>query len=248
MNHRIYPKIELNVNENIDSIELLKGLELLIKDLMMIISFLIFHRVSPFGYLAKFFDNKGNLTEEITYKSSEIECGDEYIIDDHTSKFTKYFTGENISLLLNSFSNKTINEQKELKKLIFGFVSLSEKITFEYLFLKSFIVLESFCKFIKLKNKIDIPKSNKGYTQSLIEIVLGENGLETEIEKFKRSNDGIWIITTYRNDLVHFNNVEFDNELIIQEYQKLMLLNRRLILRYIASNLELFPYPKYKYE
>jgi len=216
--------------------------KLIVDDIMLIISFLLNHRMTSFGYNAELFDNENNLIETIEHKNSSKPCGKD-CLKKSGDKYLKFFTEENLSNLIEAFQNKTRHDKKNITKLLYKFLILKETEIFQAKFLSGYVLLESISKFIVK------PTSNTKNEQLIKDAIKMSN---IEIEDFeisrhrkkKPSSQNEFEITEYRDELIHFNNQEFSGHSMWVEYQKIVKVCRKLLLWIILPDLSNWGIPE----
>lgn len=237
----LFIEIETEVSNYEDRNNLLNNCEDKIKDICMMISFIINHRFSLYGWNASFLDPEGKLTETINHKIGNIGIGDEFLEERVNDNFKKYLTEKNLSLIINKYFAITANS-KLFNKIIFSFINIGEIETFEPMFLSAYSLLEGISKVIVNPVK---RVSSETLIKKAAEMANVDTGFSLSHKRTLKSSSRLeWEISEYRNYLTHFNEVEFDNHTIFEEYQKIMKLARKLIIFYIEPSLMDWPFPK----
>jgi len=232
--------IEINL-ELIDyekRIALLNELEKFIDDVILVISFIINHRFTSYAYYAQFQDENGKNTETIAYKNNNKILGNEFLKDIRNRKFLNLFKEENLSQLINTFFLRSKDDYGQIKRIFYSYITVNEIKIFEPQFLSAYFLLEAISKLIvKPQNNTNSEELIR-YAAEIMNVNL--NKYEFKISRnrlIKSTSENEWEITEYRNNLTHFNNLEFNHHEIYEEYKKIMKLCRKLILSYIEPSL-----------
>ena len=242
-NRMLHPKIRIELTKDENIIEKLNYLENIMNDSMILISFIIFKRCNVFGYTANIYDQSDKLLQVINYKTSEKGSGEDYIEEDNR-EFNNYFIEDNISKLIEAYLNLCNEEKNNFLKIIYSYLTIGELKIMEPMFKDAYHVLEAISKIIVK------PKANMN-SEELIEEACFRNSIninKIKFEEAKESNKLKWLITEYRNSLIHFNyNYEINNETLFIEFSKMMNLIRKLMISYLEPSLIEFPYPRNRY-
>lgn len=241
-NKRLYPKIEFEL-ENSDTEyikEKLKYLEDMMLDVMVIISFILFKRLNMFGYEADLLDVSQNTVQVIKYMTSLKSSGEDYIELD-TSKFNKYFNGENVSKLIMAYRNLEKEKKEKYLRLLNAFLTIRELNIFEPQFRDAYFTLSAISKIITN------PTTDPGSEELIIlacemaNIDLNQINFDKSINSEKLK----FLVSEYRNELTHYNfSLPVNYELYFKEYRKMMNLLRKLMIYYLEPSLIEFPYPR----
>jgi len=235
--------IEKNVYDIDKKIELLNQNEIFLKDILVLLSFILNHRFSFYFYKAEYFNEKGELTETFKRKEKEWVTGDEFLKERNNQDFDKYFKMENLDLLIYKFFEKE-NESKRLKKLIYSYLTIKEIKIFEPQFLLGYFLLEGISKLIIKPNSFNNCEKLIKDAASKYSIDINSYNLKTSHKRLIKSDSKYeWEITEYRNNLTHFNEEEFNFSDMIDEFIKMKKLARKLILCYIEPALSDWPEP-----
>ena len=242
--HRtLYPKIEIPIIDNENTLNKLSDLFDFMYEVMVLISFIIYKRCNVFGYEAEILGESNNLLQKIEYKTTKHGSGEDYIEDDNR-KFNNYFIEENISKLAGAYMNLSNKAKENYLKIIYAYLTIGELEIMEPMFKDAYHLLEAISKIIVE------PKINMN-SERLIEKACVNNNIDLNkirFEKAKESNKLKWLITEYRNSLIHFNyDFEIKNETLMGEFYKMMNLVRKLMLSYLVPSLIEFPYPRDRY-
>ncbi len=236
--------VRVNLSRESQVIEKLLGeYKSIVNDIMLIVSFLFNHRMSPYSFTAELLDEHGKLVESSDFKESKKLCGADCLMES-SENFKKYLSSINVSKLIENFINKEPKEKRSITILVNKFLTLGETKIFEPKFLSGYFLLEAVSKFIvNPKNIID--------SEKLIEdaVVKSEVSKEDFKMSHKRRADPKsklqFEITEYRNYLTHFNHQDtYDGQVMFEEYLKIVRLCRKLILWTICPELSLWPLPK----
>lgn len=218
---------------NSDFKELLEKSFEKINEVLLMLSFVLEHRISSFGYHARFF-SEGQLVQTIDYKESGRECGED-LLKSLSNK--NDFKNEIIEKFIQSYLK---HEQKNnIKRIIFRYLMTLETPIFEAKFLSSYSLLEGI-------SKIVVNSSERRGPEELIKSAAEKSNVDLDFIERKNSKKLKWYITEYRNYLMHFNdNLPIVWDELIKEYGKIIELSRKLILYKIASELPYISRPTY---
>jgi len=228
--------------DDINLQNILNANELIIKDMMKILSFLFNHWMMSYGYNAELLDVSKKLIESITYKNYKINSGTDYLKKANPN-FKEYFRENNLSIIIENYVNKDKLQKENIEKLINKFLSLNEIKILEAKFLSGYVLLESISK------SIVKPPCNTN-SESLIKDALVKSNIQKEEFKVSRhrvkknTSKNEFEITEYRDMLVHFNELEFEYEDMALEYDKIMRTCRRLIIWLIEPTLSNWGFPE----
>lgn len=240
----LFIEIEKKIDNYETRIDSLNQLENKIDEMLIVISFILNHRVSSYGYKADFFGDDDKLTEILELKDSKKNIGAEFLINKRKSEFDSYFIEENLNNVINSFFLKNKDDNGQIKGLLYSFITVSEIKVFQPMFLAAYFVLEGISKLI-------VKPEKNTESETLIKDAINKIGIDFNKVDFKLSRNRLrksnskleWEISEYRDNLTHFNNISFDGKEMWVEYKKIMRLNRKLILSYIEPSLSDWSYP-----
>ncbi|MBK8383760.1 MAG: hypothetical protein IPL16_18080 [Ignavibacteria bacterium] len=218
--------------------------------IMLIVSFILNHKMDWYGYKADLKNNKGRLCQFVEYKDYTKNIGDDYLFEDKQGQFEKYLTNDSLSELIKMFRQKNVTEKKKIKHFIDELILIKNKNSYKSRFIESLFLIETVCKhLIEIKN---IPVlSGKGYSmfQERIKAVLKYLQIPFSEIDFKysntltKANKKLLIITDYRNQIAHSDiNKSFSWQKSSSEYIKVMKLLRRLIFILIDPKYQNIPY------
>ncbi|MBK6771825.1 MAG: hypothetical protein IPG78_06845 [Ignavibacteria bacterium] len=224
--------------------------EKIMDDVMLIVSFILNHKMDWYGYKADLKNNKGRLCQFVEYKDYTKNIGDDYLFEDKQGHFEKYLTNDSLSELIKMFRQKNVTEKKKIKHFIDELILIKNKNSYKSRFIESLFLIETVCKhLIEIKN---IPVlSGKGYSmfQERIKAVLKYLQIPFSEIDFKysntltKANKKLLIITDYRNQIAHSDiNKSFSWQKSSSEYIKVMKLLRRLIFILIDPKYQNIPY------
>ncbi|MEO8664637.1 MAG: hypothetical protein ABI462_03995 [Ignavibacteria bacterium] len=226
---------------NQEIVEILEKYESIVEDIMLIVSFVFNHRMRSYSYYAELLDEKEKLVETIEFKESNKLCGEDYLKKSN-EEFRKFLNSDNLSKLIQHFIDKNSDDKKNITSLINKFITIGETEIFEPKFVSAYFLLEAISKFIVSENIGG---------ESLIKRAVEISKVEMEIFKISHKREEIpnskceWEITEYRNYLTHFNyQDEYDGQLMYEEYEKVLKLNRKMLLWIIYPDLSDWPLPK----
>lgn len=224
----IYPTVEIKLNK-CSIIDTVNKVEFLISDIFLIISFLLNHRITSFGYNCEIFDNDGILVDTLNYKNYNISDCEDFFINETNFKFKNDFTINTVNKFTNNFISS--KEKVSISRIINSYLSINETRIFEPKFNTSYFLLEAISKLIiKPSGKIKAEKLIlKAFEKSEID------NSEINFEPSQNSKKVNWLITEYRNNLAHSNNFECDEGIIYDEFSKIVKLSRCLIIWYLNS-------------
>lgn len=234
----LYPTIKIEFRESSFD-KVLDDLENLFDTVLLVISFLLNHRLISFEYYAVLTDDSEKIVESFLSKNFKKGFCDDYLKKINNQNFESFFIAENINLLCDKFILK--NKEKDLKRVINAFLSIDELEIFQPMFLSSYFVLEAISKLIVA------PESSIGSEDLILAAMKKAEINDSDIDFISPVNSSSikWHIYEYRNHLAHFNENEIREDLIFGEFEKIMRLTRMLILWYIEPSLKDIPFPIY---
>lgn len=204
------------------------------------ISFIIYHKVNWYSYNAYGYDETGKFTETLYYKCSKYDSGTALNVKEKHD-FYQHFKSKTLTEISNNYMKLTGTEKLKLNKIINSFLTIKSLSYFEAKFITAFSALEGICKLIKEKKNITY---NGKKTNEFIELILNKTGLKQDFKLTEDSKSMNWLITDYRNDLIHYNTVNsYDIPTLAEEFQKIMVISRKLIFWYICKKHTNFPFP-----
>lgn len=241
VNRFLYPHIGLKF-ENWEKLEEdIKESYDLIKIFMCILSLLLFKRIYSYGYNAELIDNEGGLLQETLLKNTIKKSGKDYI-EDMGLKFNNYFNSKNISDLVESFLSLDKIGRENFTRVLNAYLTIDELGVFEPRFKDSYFALEAISKLI-------VKPNGKKKSEELIIEACENAEILINFNSSLNSKKLKWLITEYRNELTHFNFVnDFEKEILVEEFYKILIILRKLIIFYLVPGLRDFPYPKDKYK
>jgi len=243
LNRSIYPEIILNIDDETDNNKIVKYYFKSVNDLFLVISLLLFYRVKSYGYNLYAYRNE-KIVYESKYRDSESKSVDDYL-NDVGSKFKKYFIGENIEILYNSYKKLDSNKLYKFNRVLYSYISLSELKILEIKFRDTYFLLCAISKLIMDNKKHNRDEELIKESCKIAEIDLAEINFEISPNKFRKPNCICeWLITEYRHELTHYNFIDYDNNKLIIEFEKMIKLLRKLILFYLEPKLKDIPYPE----
>lgn len=237
--------IEKKIFDENKKIETVNEIERILKDILVLISFILNHRFSFYNYKAKFYDENGKITETFERKRSEWTTGNEFLKESGSLyyNFKKYSTIEKISLLINNYL-ENINERDKIKELLFSYLTINEIGIFEPQFLLAFFLLEGISKLIVKPTKYYNCEKLIKEAASKYQIDIYNFDFKISHNKVKKADSKYeWEITELRNNLTHFNNDDYNLNEMYDEFVKMMKLARKLIISYIEPTLSDWPTP-----
>jgi len=243
LNRFLYPNIKIEIKDNEKISEVLKYYYNSIDRLFLIISILLFFRIKPFGYEVYAFNND-IITFESKFRESLIKSTEDYD-NDVGSKFKKYFNGENISILYNSYKKLGNIKTENYTRILNSYLSLSEIKLFEIKFRDTYFLL---CAISKVLLDVKNRKRDEDLIKESCKLAdINLENINFEISP-NRINDNKseceWLITEYRHELTHYNFIKYDKSKMYKEFEKMIILLRKLILFYLEPKLKEIPYPK----
>ncbi|MBK9334938.1 MAG: hypothetical protein IPM96_21690 [Ignavibacteria bacterium] len=87
--------------------------EKLMTDVMLIISFLFYHKMDWYGYKSELVDKNERMHEFLEYKDYTNKMGEDYLFEDEMRSFEKHFTSEIVSDLIQKYKLKKYSEKKK---------------------------------------------------------------------------------------------------------------------------------------
>lgn len=243
----ITPVIQLN--NNIPFTE--KQFHDIMQEIMLILSLIYFKRFNVFGYRIEYLNNN-KLLSTLTYRYANINCGKDFT-EDCGYKFNEFFKSKNISNLVKRYNNLENNQKERFKRIVNNYLVISEDTIFETKFKNTYIVLCAISKLII--PKLIIPDKNKPSDEDYIKkacvkakVILSVINFKESPNRTRNKNSKLeWLISEYRNELIHFNYDKYKQEEVFDEYIKMMHVLRKLIIFYLNKKLMDFPYPKDKF-
>lgn len=242
-NRCISPKIEIDLNENEELFVVLNKLEDFMYDVSLVISLFVHHRIHWFAYHAQTLDENGRLVIDNHFKTKKKLSGDDYVTK-VKDEFKKFFTGENLALAINRFRDLSVEEKEAFTRIAYGYLSIENMDILEPEFITAYSELEAISKLIVKPYQNTKPEELIKSAMSVHSISLSDFNF---IKSPKKSDKFEWLATDYRNYLIHSNNDKFDLNEIIPEYNKIMVLLRKLIFAYLEPSLKDIPYPSKEY-
>lgn len=215
--------------------------EVIIDDIMKILSYLFDHWMLSYGYYAELLDVSEKLIESKTFKNFKIDSGTDYL-QKCNFNFKEFLKEYNLSLIIENYINKDKLQKENIEILINKFLSLNEIKTLEAKFLSGYVLLESISKSIVKPNKST--KSESLINEALEISKIQKEDFKESQHRSKKKSEHEWEITEYRDMLVHFNKLEFEFEDMAIEYDKIMKTSRRLILWLIEPTLSNWGFPE----
>lgn len=241
-NRLLFPRIIKPMNNIEDIYDKLNYWEKFLDEVMLVLSLILFKRLTSFGYLAEIFSAEDESIQTIKYISTKKRSCDDYLLDNGFF-FRKYFTSENISILVESFLNLDNEKREKLLRIINAYLTISELEVFEPQFKDAYFATEAISKLIV--------ESNLG-SEELIITACKSAGIDLDSVAFEpsiKSKKLRWLISEYRNELTHFNfETYFSIDQMIDEFSKMMNILRKLIFHFLVPELKSFPYPRDKFK
>lgn len=233
-NRELFPTISTSVTSK-NYIDEINKIEILMDSVLLVVSFFLNHRINSFQFYAQLSDANSKNVETILYKNFKRgTCKD--FLDSPIHEFNLSFQEDNLSKLINKFIER--NKDKDIERLLNAFLSIDETRIFQPMFLSGYFVLEAISKIIVN------PRVKMG-SEDLISNAMEIAGINEDEISFIEPINGKkikWHIYEYRNHLAHFNESELRDDLIYTEFEKIMKLNRKLILWYIEPTLRDIPF------
>lgn len=209
------------------------------------VSLILFHRINWFQYYIYVNDENDKGVGVFYQKLYHRSTGEDYLKEISDKKIlNKYLTKDNLRLIISNMLEFNKNKRKELLRIFYSYITINEITRFEPKFLEAYFTLVAISKHIvkpdQNTNEVQLIKDAIDITK----IKLSEIDFATSMSKRKKDDvKAEWLIYEYRNNLVHFNNFEFNNDEIYKEYEKIVKLIRRLIFFSIDSSLRDFTVP-----
>lgn len=238
---KIRKKIFPNLNEK----------ERLMNDVMLIISFLFYHRMDWYGYKSELMDKNEKMHEFIEYKDYNKKMGEDYLFEDELNEFEKYFTEDILSDFIQKFRLKNRSFKKTINSFIDELISIKTKNSYKSRLIDSLFLIEAICEFITREYHIPY-NSSKSYSSYQEKIKSVINYFKIPYKKIlfnysnqKKKSRKLWFITDYRNQIAHSNiRKNFSWQKTVPEYIKVMKLIRRLIIILIEPKYQDIPFPE----
>lgn len=243
----IKPSVEIKLGNNYNLLGIVKKHKLYLDNIMLIVSFLVCNSMRSFGYTCNIYDGDNDIVQTITYNDFDIVSGEEFIEERIDGKFKEKFTGSNIGKLVRSYIKV---QTPKLTRIIHSFLTAHELTIIEVRFLSSFFVLEGICKIISQKRGIKLKnydRQTQSKTEEIIKIVCSKLGIDLNKIVFTsntKKNKFKWLISEYRNSLVHSNQLNINFDIMHRETERILMLSRKLILNYLHKPLTDFPFHK----
>jgi len=237
MYRMLYPTIELNINGNVD--ESVEELKKLFDDVLLILSLVLDNKMRCFGYFLKLYDENDKIILDYEHRITTVKSRGGFVKKHVNNKFEEIFTKEKITTLVNNFIN---HENKDLiRTSSYDLLTSQELDTFEPRLVWTIFSLEGVVKIIT--NKVgEITKFGE-----VVNLACSERYMNVDLNDYNflksENDDHRWLITDYRNNIAHFNNKKFDDEVIFDEYKKVIRLARNLLLKYLDSDKNINDYP-----
>lgn len=241
-NRIISPLIKCQIGNNENIMDKLNYFGDIMDDVMLIVSLIHFHRVNFFGYRCYIFNENNEEVRNYKCRRRGVLSGKDIIFSDNY-KFNDFLKGDSISKLINIFILLDISKKEKFKKIVNDYLTISEIEIFEHKYLAAFFALEAISKLI-------VSPTEYIKQERLIELACNYVNIDLMDYKFETPiNSSLkWLITEYRNELVHFNKtISFERNTISKEYFKLLNLVRKLIISYLDPKIKDFPYPENRY-
>jgi len=241
MMHRIlYPTLHLQLDDSIDIENKIRELRSLLEDVLLVLSVILDNKMRCFGYIINLFGENDKIIVEQEFRSTTISSGKDFVKDHLNHEFEKLFAKDKIVELVNNFVN---HKNKELlRDASYDLLTSQELKIFEPQLVWTIFSLEGISKiiadkindyWIKFEDVVRLACDSNHMNIDLVEY----DFLASEIDTKK------WLITDFRNNIAHFNNKEFDNDVIYDEYKKVLRLARNLLLKYLDSDKHINDYP-----
>lgn len=243
--HRmLYPKIEIDLTDDMDINSILNEYKEFMEEVVLVLSFLLFHRFNIYGYEAKIYDKENNIIQDIDYRYTKKKSGIDCIFKDNI-EFNKYFNGDNVSKLIESFIALDNDKKQNFSRLIYSILTIKDLEIFEPKFKDTFYVLEAISKLIVKPDGNISTEELIAKACEIAKVPLNSINFLPSVKSKKLK----LLISEYRNELTHFNNdIDIDFEKMIPEFNKIMNLIRKLMIFYLVPELKEFPYPENKYK
>ncbi|HEY5534009.1 MAG TPA: hypothetical protein VIL99_03575 [Ignavibacteria bacterium] len=240
MHKFIYPTFEFPLrNGKSDLDKKIKLSEDIINDILLIFSLVFDHYLGFFGKNIYIYNKENKLIKEIKFRTSEFSKSEEYLEDHFQVKFSNIFTISYIAKIINKF--RKYKEKDKLRTAIHRFRATNDIKIFESQVIWAFLALESMTSIIKRNGRLEekLLKTTKLLGLDIKDYSFKEN-IRTKEQNKKRNK---YLISDYRNDIVHskFNKFEFNE--IYKEFKKLRQLNRDLIFSCLDKTYKSFPFP-----
>jgi hypothetical protein len=194
----LFIKIEKELKFYETKIEIINELEKYIDDIMLVISFIINHRVASYGYYIQFQDENGKNTETIEFKNNKKLIGNEFLEDISNMEFLDFFKEHNLSNLINSFILKCNEEGEQIKRIFYSYITVNEIKIFQPKFLSAYFLLEAISKLIvKPQSNTSNEKLIKSASE-LSNVDLNKYNFKISRHRLRKSNsENEWEITEY---------------------------------------------------
>lgn len=244
-NRKIYPKIELLIGQTAYAFieDIVKKLDMILEDSIIIISMLLFKRFNKFGYSISLLDETEALMQQIEHRDTLKNSGSDLMFSDNL-EFNKYFKAEYVSSLIITFRNLCAIDKEKYTRIIHSYLSIHEVGIIESKFREVYFLLGAISKLIVN------PQDNDPGFESLLNDACIKSGIDLNNVRFRPSEKSKklkWLISEYRNELIHYNFfTNIKNEMIIEEYYKMLAILRKLMIYYLIPELMNFPLPKQK--
>jgi len=250
----IIPTIHVPYKSRKIFIATLNKYEKLMDDVMLIISFIFYHKIDWYGYRADLWDKKDKLHEFLEYKDYNKDIGDDYLFEDKYCEFENYFKGEIVSDLISKYLLKSISKRNKIKNFINELLLIKKNVIYKSRFISSLFLLEAISKHFVEEHKINYDWKDKSKYQERIKAVIKYLKIPYKEVNFVYSNTKtksgtkLWIITDYRNQIAHSDIKDnFSLQKSVKEYIKVMELIRKLIFVSIEPEHKDIPYPENKF-
>ncbi|MFA7360470.1 MAG: hypothetical protein WC139_05475 [Candidatus Kapaibacterium sp.] len=238
--HRLlFPMITIDIAKDEDIYKLLDNYKELMEQVMLVLSFILFHRLNCFGFEARIFDENNKVIHTIDHRYTKKKSGIDCLLEDKL-EFNNYFNTDNVSKIIESFLALNEEHKQKFIRVIYSYLTIKELDIFEPKFKDTFYALEAISKII-------VNPMTRISPEKLI--INACDIAEIDLESFdflpsNNSNELKWLISEYRNDLTHFNfNIKFDLSELFNERNKMMRLLRSLMMYYLTPELKEFPFP-----
>jgi len=234
-------RIKQNINEGDSEADLLSFFVKLVNEISIVMSVLFNHRIYICDYYAEYFDENKKLLKTIKVKDSQKTSSDD-LLKRANHYFSEYLNDENLSSLMLQFNKIDDNIKQDYENLVYKYLTIDETKIFEAKFLSCYVFLESFSKYIA---KPTVRTKSEVLIKSAFNIAkIDYSGLQLSRHRQNNMNSANeWEITEYRDELIHFNGVEFDQSKMFIEFCEMMKLSRKLLLWFIVPELTDWPYP-----
>lgn len=247
----ILPTIHVPFKSRKRFIPTLNSYEKLMDDVMLIISFIFYHKIDWYGYRADLWDKNDKMHEFLEFKDYNKSIGDDYLFEDNFGKFEKHFTGDVLSELISKYRNYSLSKKDKIKNFINELLLIKKNLIYKSRFISSLFLLEAVCEHFVKEHKIAYSFKEKSKYQEKIKAVIKYLRIPLQEINFIYSNtktksgNKLWIITDYRNQIAHSDiKSNFSLKKSVREYIKVMELIRRLIFILIEPKFQKIPYPE----